>query len=550
MSGISMDRLKQLAGTNIELRLKDGEIEESEGSLGGRMMRNLKIKLSDDDRTVERDEYVGAKDHVLMAMIEHYGEDIGTRAFRAGVGHLTSDGRYETSLDHPISGRHIEKMLEVAEKEFGPRVMSEWMDKYLGREGQSGARQIEMGGEAGISQSAFGFLLPVEPDDPFERMVYRFKASTDARFGERNPPSQDTAPENHSFHVLKIQIDGESMTLGLHQSIHDRDTVDVLAFNGETATVAVDELEEWLKSRFDSEELKGITLHNVRDKGIVDDKVSRRDITLDHRATTDGDDLGVRRDFDPDRLEFTPSGGIERASLRQVFTDDRLSRFANDYRSLFDEDELEATQRADYLSGPLRQSVLGRTDIRTGTRKLLEDISRNFLDTAYERHSRDEDGDPDRLPPDPSAEQRRRAKDREHRIRAGVEDDHRTVRKALNERLAVRFPTKTDGRWELDRDERKLLSRFMNPAPFIELYNRTAEVLGRPSENEPTISIDAMAQQGPNGEILIGLRFSATLPQDDDAPDLELNMQVVVPLSELGSGAPKVTLPAPYLTQR
>jgi hypothetical protein len=108
--------------SDVELRvIVNGEgqpqIDERHGWLGGRVARGLKIAFGKEDRTTKQQEYLSAKREVLKALKKAYGDEIGERAFRAGVGEMR-DGQHRTSSDHPITGRHIQKMIEVAEREI------------------------------------------------------------------------------------------------------------------------------------------------------------------------------------------------------------------------------------------------------------------------------------------------------------------------------------------------------------------------------------------------------------------------------------------------
>ncbi|MFO1058433.1 MAG: hypothetical protein U1E53_15880 [Dongiaceae bacterium] len=88
------------AEKNLELysagQGKDREIQGSEGSWGGRLMRNLKIPFQ--DRSSIQEQYRQAKHDVLQALKAAYGEEIGLKAFRPA-----SAGRARTAAGRPRS---------------------------------------------------------------------------------------------------------------------------------------------------------------------------------------------------------------------------------------------------------------------------------------------------------------------------------------------------------------------------------------------------------------------------------------------------------------
>ena len=529
MSGISIDRLKNLAGTNTELRLKDGKVTESEGSLGGRLARNLNIKFSGDDRSTKQKEYIGAKDQVLMAMIEHYGEEIGTKAFRAGVGHLTGDGAYETSRDHPISGRHIEKMLEVAEKEFGPSTMGKWMDRHLGRDGE-GTRQVEMGEKV---TSVYGGINKNErPPGRFSELADMF--TRHARW-KLNLYAKE---EQHYFAVVKVGESGTGASIGLHLSSGDMDHVDVLLWDGHSEKVPVDRLHEALQNGFnlyDPSKLGTIGLYEVKDKGIVHDEVSLKDISLDRTTEADGDERGVRNDFED--LAFNRSGGTQRATLRQVFTDDKLAGFSDAYKNQFNAQELHETNDSrKWLSPNLSQRL------RDGAR--IELVTKNG-------------SGPGKVTPPITQEQRGLLNtqrpdlgDKDFSAKSEARVQGQVVEKGIRDAMHVVIPRfgKESG-VSLTPHHATLLSRFANDGAFVDLYRQTSEALGLAPEDNPKVTIETSGQRGPNGEPLINLSFHVDLPEKDGVPGDRLHMQVQVPVDQLNEATPKITLSTPYLTR-
>jgi hypothetical protein len=117
-----------LADLNQFARLGDAElratgqgaerhIEAREGSWGGRLVRNLKVNLGDEDRSQKKAEYGDAKRAVFDALVKEYGLDVARKAFVAGAGRLSAQGGVESSVDHPLNGRQISRMIERAEIE-------------------------------------------------------------------------------------------------------------------------------------------------------------------------------------------------------------------------------------------------------------------------------------------------------------------------------------------------------------------------------------------------------------------------------------------------
>jgi hypothetical protein len=64
-----------------------------------------------------QDQYEDAANAVYNSLVKTYGHDIAFKAFKAGIGHQTN-GQWDHSWNHPITGRHIQKMLSTAQKEL------------------------------------------------------------------------------------------------------------------------------------------------------------------------------------------------------------------------------------------------------------------------------------------------------------------------------------------------------------------------------------------------------------------------------------------------
>ncbi len=122
MSGISEKNLRLMATVNdAEYRVIDRpqggkRMDADFGTFLGRMVRNLKINFGE-DRIKKQEAYIAAKETVRTSLHQIYGEEIGEKAFRSGVGHY-ENGRWGTSANHPLTGRNIAKMLKAADEEL------------------------------------------------------------------------------------------------------------------------------------------------------------------------------------------------------------------------------------------------------------------------------------------------------------------------------------------------------------------------------------------------------------------------------------------------
>ncbi|MFO1061854.1 MAG: hypothetical protein U1E53_33400 [Dongiaceae bacterium] len=116
---IALPRLQALAGQpDIELKsTRDRKLTTEQGSWGGRLMRQVKIALT--DRTEKQRDVYQANLDVLHSLKQIYGNEIGSRAFRAGNGRLAADGGWEISTHTPLTGRQIAAMLAEGERGVG-----------------------------------------------------------------------------------------------------------------------------------------------------------------------------------------------------------------------------------------------------------------------------------------------------------------------------------------------------------------------------------------------------------------------------------------------
>ena len=119
MTNISSSQLRDLARQgDVELRVGVGDnqqkqLQTSEGSWGGRLIRNLTVLFG----TPKTGGYTEAKTEVLNTLKSMYGEEIGTKVFRANIG-VMEDGVHLSSRAHPITGRHIRQMIEQGDREL------------------------------------------------------------------------------------------------------------------------------------------------------------------------------------------------------------------------------------------------------------------------------------------------------------------------------------------------------------------------------------------------------------------------------------------------
>ncbi|MFO1058406.1 MAG: hypothetical protein U1E53_15745 [Dongiaceae bacterium] len=115
----------------------DLQAEMREGSWRGRAVRNLKIAVGV-DRSEKMAGNEAAKNAVFQALSRAYGPEIAKSAFVAGAGHLNEQGNVESSMNHPLTGRQIEKMLQAAEREAA-KELTGWIKEELGQPQEDGS---------------------------------------------------------------------------------------------------------------------------------------------------------------------------------------------------------------------------------------------------------------------------------------------------------------------------------------------------------------------------------------------------------------------------
>jgi hypothetical protein len=286
--------------SDVELRvIVNGEgqpqIDERHGWLGGRLARGLKIAFGKEDRTQKQQQYRLAKSEVLKALKKSYGDEIGERAFRAGVGEMR-DGQHRTSSDHPITGRHIQKMIEVAEREiaqiegvrdFGRngfrdqtgRAMTEratafWMNKMAQGQGSPNLNDVEVMQQ--IQQSPSGrfkvgdlhYGLRSEPVPGVRGRMAPGLTVMDSvaqdlirDIGEKFPPpnpgnQQYFAPEfvpSHGFWTIALELPkplggSTEHTIGICVDRDDPNTIRVFDANRREVAIPRDQFAGWLSA--------------------------------------------------------------------------------------------------------------------------------------------------------------------------------------------------------------------------------------------------------------------------------------------------------------
>ena len=127
------------------------------------MARNHKIKSGEEDRTLKQQAYKNAQDDVFSALERIYGKEIATKAWRANIGktRVVEQGdervvQHGVSRDRPITGRHIRKMIDTAEKLLKQDVQN--VQRY---------DRHELRNRAGLAETGKGvaaFMLRHNPD--------------------------------------------------------------------------------------------------------------------------------------------------------------------------------------------------------------------------------------------------------------------------------------------------------------------------------------------------------------------------------------------------
>jgi hypothetical protein len=240
MPAIGMEQLQGWARTpDAELRGVRGAdgpvVETREGSWGGRVMRNLKIATGE-DRAEKREAYAAAKQSVLQALREQYGPEIADKAFRAGVGRSLGDDRWQTSVDHPLTGRHIARMLRTAERELARNQdVAQWRFGAPG-EGERAPGLVRLGPTVSTASS------PVPAGEAY--------AGLGRDLDREIAGWLEGQPRDPAFWVLDLALDppprgDDRVRIGIGVHPDDPGTLQI-RIQGEDVTVPRQELPRWL----------------------------------------------------------------------------------------------------------------------------------------------------------------------------------------------------------------------------------------------------------------------------------------------------------------
>jgi hypothetical protein len=259
MSGIGLDKLREYAQSgDVELRLVQTEnpddkpkIETREGTWHGRMIRNLKIDW-EGDRSQKQVEYRGAHHEVLQALREAYGEEIGEKAFRAGgFGGQDQHGNWVVDSNHPINGRHIEKMLAFGDKEYAREVernsgIGEWVATL--RQDGRGIPQVMLGEKVSEPRGT------VKREDAFQGIGGDLTASIDDWLRETT--------DKHGLWILDVGLDGGPGRIGIHVDRNNPDRLRLLGLDGDyNVNIAKDEFPNWLSQHLDGRTVSSMGLY-------------------------------------------------------------------------------------------------------------------------------------------------------------------------------------------------------------------------------------------------------------------------------------------------
>jgi hypothetical protein len=248
MPEISLRALQQLASNpDLQLTVRENEAGQSKAMVkevgwGGRLMRNLKIVFGE-DRTTKQAEYMAAKNSVRDSLVREFGEEIGKRAFLAGAGRLSADGKVETSSNHPLTGRHVAVMLKAARDETARlQATADWVGGIRGGE----PRQLMLGRK--VSSESVQRAPEMAYDQLKTRLIYDIP-ETRENWGD----------DPHRFWVLDIQrsstdrgeISGKRAEIGIHVHEDNTQMLDVRGVDGTEQMVDRGGIDRWLKDHLD-----------------------------------------------------------------------------------------------------------------------------------------------------------------------------------------------------------------------------------------------------------------------------------------------------------
>src|SRR6478736_2571461 len=263
MSGIGLDKLREYARSgSVELRRTQTDdpdkpkSETREGSLGGRLMRNLKIEHRIGDRSEKQVEYQGAHHEVWKALREAYGEEIGEKAFRAGgFGQEDQNGNWLTNSNHPLTGRHIQKMLAFGDKEYAREVarnrgIGEWIGAL--RHDGGGTPDVTLGEKVSQPRGT------IKKEDAFRNLG-----------GDLNDAIDDWhrgTDDKHAFLILDLTLDGGPRRIGIHVDRNNPDRVQLLGLDGDyRVNIPKGQFPQWLSQHLDGRDVTSMGLYRAQE---------------------------------------------------------------------------------------------------------------------------------------------------------------------------------------------------------------------------------------------------------------------------------------------
>jgi hypothetical protein len=194
---ITSQDLRRYRSENEEVRVETrrGENAQEEkslrttpGSWFKRVIRLLSIPFRAPDK---KDQYEGAKLAVLAALKSEFGEQLGTKVFRANIGE-TEGGRHFVSPYDPITGREIRKMVEQGDRE----ILEHYAKEENGGVNYSGLWSTPRGGP-----------VPGRPD-PATRdwMMAKFE-NKPSLYNRAQPPNFDPFPSWRDVDLRSSRVD-------------------------------------------------------------------------------------------------------------------------------------------------------------------------------------------------------------------------------------------------------------------------------------------------------------------------------------------------------
>jgi hypothetical protein len=216
-----------------------GLLRNKEGSWGGRLARNIKIATGE-ARGAKQASYRQAKEHVLESLINLYGKEIGHKAFRAGVGRARADGGWETSANHPLTGRHVKRMLDAAES-LRNAAFAGWLAE---KQGHAGEKTPLIERQRSLVASRDGV-----PD--FEQVAQGIREA----IGEGRDAGL--------WLVTLSQADGGKQELGVHYDPQHPERVELRDADGQPHLVPLGNLGAWLQQA-GGDGVSRTSLHEVK----------------------------------------------------------------------------------------------------------------------------------------------------------------------------------------------------------------------------------------------------------------------------------------------